>query len=265
MVQVVLVGNGARENAIARALIKSGATLKAFMKANNPQITKMCNGNIKISALNDFKALIVFAKGADFVVVGPESPLVVGITDALRSAGIPCVGPDIQAAQLEGSKIFTRNLLKKYNIQSNALFEEFKSMDGVDVWIKKLGQENIVVKPDGLTGGKGVKVYGEHMNSLDDIFEYCNEILSSGGYFVIEEKLEGEEFTLQTFVDGTHVIPTPLVQDHKRAYEGDTGPNTGGMGSYSMSDHLMPFVSQEDVNYAISEMEKTVEAVKKET
>jgi phosphoribosylamine--glycine ligase len=141
----------------------------------------------------------------------------------------------------------------------------FDSMEGVDSYIKDMGEENIVVKPEGLTGGKGVKVYGDHLFSKKDILEYCSELVDKKNRFLLEEKCDGEEFTLQSFVDGTNVIGSPLVQDHKRAYEDDKGPNTGGMGSYSMEDHLMPFFTQNDVNEALADMKKTVAAVKAET
>jgi len=265
MVQVVLVGNGAREHAIAQALVQGGAKLKAFMSSNNPGIAKLAEDNCKLTPLTNFKELIEFSTDADFVVVGPEAPLVVGVADALNSAGIPCIGPRIEAAQLEGSKIFTRELLQDYHVKSNIIFQAFNNMDNVESWLETLGLENIVIKPDGLTGGKGVKVFGAHVHTKNEVLDYCKEILSGGTGFVIEEKLVGEEFTLQTFVDGSHVIPTPLVQDHKRAYEGDEGPNTGGMGSYSMSDHVLPFVSRNDVKFALSEMEQCINALKKET
>ncbi len=265
MVKAVIVGNGAREHAISKALVRGGATLKAFMKSNNPGIAKLAQNNVKLSSLTNFEALIEFSKDADFVVVGPEAPLVVGAADALRSAKIPCIGPTIEAAQLEGSKIFTRELLHNHNVKSNIAFQSFDSMDNVETWITELGLENVVVKPDGLTGGKGVRVFGAHLHTQQDVLEYCKECLSTSSGFVIEEKLDGEEFTLQTFVDGTHVIPTPIVQDHKRAYEGDKGPNTGGMGSYSMKDHLMPFVTNDDVSLALSEMVQSIAALKKET
>ncbi|MFX0103849.1 MAG: phosphoribosylamine--glycine ligase [Candidatus Hodarchaeota archaeon] len=265
MVKVMLVGNGAREHAIAEALVNSGAELKAFMNKKNPGIASLANNDIRIDALNNFKHAISFGTGVDFAVVGPEAPLCVGIADALESAGIPCVGPRIEAAQLEGSKIFTRNLLKKYKVPANIEFSTFKKIDGIPSYIDEIGMENVVVKPDGLTGGKGVKVFGEHVHSKEDIIEYCKEILSEGGMVVIEEKLDGEEFTLQTFVDGVNILPTPLVQDHKRAYENDEGPNTGGMGSYSMEDHLMPFISKNDVEIALDNMKQTISALKKET
>ncbi|MEJ2277240.1 MAG: phosphoribosylamine--glycine ligase [Candidatus Lokiarchaeota archaeon] len=198
-------------------------------------------------------------------VIGPEAPLCVGIVNALKSNGIPCVGPEIEAAQLEGSKVFTRNLLDKYNIKSNVKSKRFSSIDGVENYIDEMGEENIVIKPDGLTGGKGVKVFGDHLNSRKDILNYCQELVERKNNFLLEERLEGEEFTLQAFVDGKSVIGSPLVQDHKRAYEGDKGPNTGGMGSYSMENHLMPFIDEKDVKNALDDMNKTVEAINKET
>lgn len=265
MVEVVLVGNGAREHAIATALVRGGAKLRAFMGKRNPAIAKLCNNNVRVDKMENFESLIGFSKGADFAVIGPEAPLCIGVANALESADIPCVGPTIEAAQLEGSKIFTRTLLKKYGIKSNIEFKRFKAIDGVSEYIDVLGLDRVVVKPDGLTGGKGVKVFGEHLHTKEEVMDYCTEILENGGFFVIEEKLDGEEFTLQTFVDGNHVVPTPLVQDHKRAYEGDKGPNTGGMGSYSMPNHLMPFITKGDVDLALEDMRKTVQALKDET
>ncbi|MHA1498222.1 MAG: phosphoribosylamine--glycine ligase [Promethearchaeota archaeon] len=261
------MGHGAREHVIGESLVNSGANLYAFMSSKNAGLEDLSNGRIKVHSENDFKEIIDFSKknNVDFAVIGPEAPLVVGIVDALERSGIPCVGPGIEAAQLEGSKIFTRTLLEKYKITSNIKSKDFNSMLDVESYIKDLGEESVVVKPDGLTGGKGVKVYGDHLFSKRDILDYCQVLVDQKTSFLLEEKLEGEEFTLQTFVDGKNVIGTPLVQDHKRAYEGDTGPNTGGMGSYSMEDHLMPFITQNDINLALEDIKKTVAAVKAET
>jgi len=121
------------------------------------------------------------------------------------------------------------------------------------------------VKRDGLAGGKGVKLMGEHLQSVDDVLAFCNEIFNSGESVVLEELLEGEEFSLQCFVAGEEVIPMPIAQDHKRAYDGDKGPNTGGMGSYSAENHLLPFISQEVVNEALEIIRKTAKALKEET
>ena len=267
MVNTLVIGHGAREHVIGETLSRFGAKLHAFMSFKNAGLEDLSEGRIKIHSETDFKEIIDYCKSnsIDFCVIGPEAPLVVGIVDAIEKNGIPCVGPKIEAAQLEGSKIFTRNLLDKYKINSNIASKMFNSLEGTEQYIKDMGVENIVVKPDGLTGGKGVKVYGDHLFSLDQVLSYCKELVQGGSSFLLEEKCDGEEFTLQTFVDGKNVVGTPLVQDHKRAYENDEGPNTGGMGSYSMDDHLLPFISKNDVEDAINDMKKVVAAVKAET
>ncbi|MFX1394675.1 MAG: phosphoribosylamine--glycine ligase, partial [Promethearchaeota archaeon] len=267
MVNCLIVGHGAREHVIGESLVNSGAELYAFMSFKNAGLEDLSKKRIKIHSETDFKEIIEFCKlkTIDFAVIGPEAPLCVGIVDALERSGIPCVGPKIEAAQLEGSKIFMRQLLEKYKIKSNVKSKRFNSMDGIESYIKDIGEENIVVKPDGLTGGKGVKVYGDHLFSKQDIINYCQELIRIKSLFLLEEKLDGEEFTLQSFVDGKNVVGTPLVQDHKRAYENDEGPNTGGMGSYSIEDHLMPFIDQIDVNEALADMKNVIAAVKSET
>jgi phosphoribosylamine--glycine ligase len=266
MVNCLIIGHGAREHVIGESLVKGGANLFAFMSFKNAGLEDLSK-EIKIHSETDFKEIINFAEdqNIDFAVIGPEAPLVVGIVDALEKGGIPCVGPKIEAAQLEGSKIFARNLLEKYKIKSNVKSKMFDSLDGLESYIRDVGEENIVIKPEGLTGGKGVKVYGDHLFSKQDILDYCQELTNDKSRYLVEEKCVGEEFTLQTFVDGKTVLGTPLVQDHKRAYEDDKGPNTGGMGSYSMENHLMPFITQEDVNNALEDMKKTINAVKAET
>lgn len=267
MVKVLIIGHGAREHVIGETLVRDGAALHAFMSSKNAGLEDLSQGRIKIHSEMDFKEIIDYIKlkNIDFVVVGPEAPLVVGIVDAIEKIGTPCIGPRIEAAQLEGSKLFTRALLEKYKITSNIRSKSFSSMENVESYLKDLGVENIVIKPDGLTGGKGVKVYGDHLFSKQDILDYCQTLVKQKSPFLIEEKIEGEEFTLQTFVDGKNVVGTPLVQDHKRAYEDDTGPNTGGMGSYSMENHLMPFITQNDVDEALEDMKKVIAAVKAET
>jgi len=266
MDRILIIGHGAREHVIGETLVSGGATLFSFMSFKNAGLEDLSK-KIKIHSETDFKEIIDFCRenSIDFVVIGPEAPLVIGIVDALEKGGIQCVGPKIEAAQLEGSKVFARALLEKYNIASNVKSRVFNSLNGLESYIKDMGEENIVVKPEGLTGGKGVKVYGDHLFSKADILEYCQELVKNKNRFLLEEKCEGEEFTLQTFVDGTNVLGSPLVQDHKRAYEDDKGPNTGGMGSYSMEDHLMPFITQKDVNIALEDMKKTIAAVKVET
>ena len=267
MVNVLLIGNGAREHALGEALVRGGATLTAYMAKMNPGIAKLCNNNVKIGNLDNFLEIANFGNKNDvsFAVAGPEAPLAMGLTNALQAHDIPTVGPTIECAQLESSKIFTRSLLKKYKIESNINFKNFTNITGIPEFINEIGLENVVIKPDGLTGGKGVKVWGDHLQNEQDIMDYCNEILDNNGRVIIEEKLNGEEFTYICFVDGVNVIGTPIVQDNKRAYNGDKGPNTGGMGSYSMQNHLMPFISSEDVKYANNQMKQVIDAVAEET
>jgi phosphoribosylamine--glycine ligase len=177
----------------------------------------------------------------DFVVVGPEEPLAEGVVDMLQKLGIPCVGPTQKLAQLESSKAFTRNLVDEFGISGNPEYRVFHSMNGIKEYIKSL--DGYVVKPDGLTGGKGVQVSDVHLFSLDQALIYCASILESHSSVMIEEKLDGEEFSLMSFCDGDHVIDMIPVQDHKRRFEGDSGPNTGGMGSYSCEDGSLPFLT----------------------
>ena len=186
----------------------------------------------------------------DFVVIGPEEPLAAGIVDLLqKELHIPCVGPVQALAQLEASKAFTRNLLAEYGIPGNPEFRVFDRPEGIREYLGRLG--SFVVKPDGLTGGKGVKISDAHLFSIDEALDYCREILSERREkVVIEERLEGEEFSLMSFCDGTHVADMVVVQDHKRLGVGDTGPNTGGMGSYSCEDHGLPFLPAEVLDQA---------------
>ena len=171
------------------------------------------------------------------------------------------VGPKKDLAQVETSKSFTRNLLIKYKIPGCPKFKTFENMDGVKEFLSLLG-DNYVVKYDGLAGGKGVKVAGDHLHSHDEALIYCEELIKKGGHFLIERKLIGEEFSLMSFCDGENLSHMPAVQDHKRAYEGDTGPNTGGMGTYSDSDHKLPFLEDSHIKSAQKINEQTAKALK---
>ena len=136
--------------------------------------------------------------------------------------------------------------MKEYHIPGGPLYKKFNSIVGVKEFLNELG-DLYVVKFDGLAGGKGVKVAGEHLHSHEEAITYCESLIKNNGEFVIEEKFIGEEFSLMSFCDGTNIKHMPIVQDHKRAYEGDTGPNTGGMGTYSDSDHSLPFLNNSDI------------------
>ena len=265
MIKVLIIGHGAREHVITETLNNNEAIIYAFMKSKNPGISKIAR-DVLLGDLNDFKKLGKFVKdlNLDFAFIGPEEPLANGIVNFLEKKGVPCIGPYKAAAMLESSKIFTRNLIDEYKIEGNAIHKTFDSVNKISEFLDTLNDQ-VAIKPDGLTGGKGVKVYGDHLNNRSDIIDYCKELISKGNRIVIEEKLVGEEYTLQSFVDGKNIKGMPLVQDHKRAYNEDKGPNTGGMGSYSCEDHLLPFVSQDNYNKALEIMGKTIQAVKKET
>lgn len=264
--KVLLVGSGAREHAIADALVAGGAEVYAYMGLHNPGIKKASN-KYTIGKPDDTAAAVKFAKenSVELAVIGPELPLAAGMADELEKAGVGCVGPTKMHAQLETSKGFTRQLLKKYAIEGCPEFMIFDNGNrgGIKAYLEKLGE--YVVKPDGLTGGKGVMVFGEHLHSHQQSLDYCNEILGTHPAVVVEEKLEGEEFSLQTLTDGNGgFMHFPVVQDHKRAFDGDIGGNTGGMGSYSDSNHLLPFLASADVEDAKKITEKAAAAIKKE-
>ena len=269
MTHVLLVGSGAREHAIASALTKAAEVdLYAAMNSHNPGIMKLSKG-VSFLQISDPRAVSDYAKraGVELAVVGPEAPLVNGVVDALTELGVSCVGPTRRLASIEGDKGFCRKLLSKYGISGNPLYRVFNNPKEAEVFLRTFGP--VAIKPAGLTGGKGVKVSGVDLPSKEAEIEYAREILryKIGGSqkLVVEERLDGEEYSLQAFVDGHNVLVMPLVQDHKRAYENDSGPNTGGMGSYSDRDHLLPFVSQETYEASCTIMTDVVHALKNET
>ena len=228
----------------------------------NPGIAELCD-EIIIDDINNPQNAGRYAKeiNATLAIIGPENPLANGVSDILWALGIPTIGPKKNLAQIEVSKSFTRNLQKTYQIPGAPIYKYFKSMEGVSEFLKKLG-ENYVVKYDGLAGGKGVKVSGDHLKNHHDAIEYCDNLIQKGSTFLIEEKFIGEEFSLMSFCDGTNIKHMPAVQDHKRAYDGDLGPNTGGMGSYSDQNHSLPFLKDSDIKEAQNINRETLKALK---
>ena len=248
--------------------------LYAVMSAMNPGIARLAKSHgqtdcIKIGDIHDAKLVTGFAKekNIELAIVSPDAVLAAGVGNALEEAGIPCASPTKEAARIEWDKKFARELMKKHSIPGLPDYGVFDNLEEAGKFIDGLGKD-VVIKPAGLTGGKGVKIMGEHLKDAAEAKEYVKEILEHhiGGLpsVLVEERLEGEEFTLQAFVDGEHVVGMPAVQDHKRAYEGDVGPNTGGMGSYSDANHLLPFMNQEDYDAGLGIMKKTVKALKQE-
>ena len=262
MKNVLVVGSGAREVAIARCISQSSIKNSLFCvsKDINPQIFDLCKDYFVVDLAN-ISDIVSYSKKnkVDLAIVGPENPLANGIVNELENVGVRCVGPKKEVALIETSKSFARKIIDLCCPEKNPQRKEFSSTEGVESFIKQLGGE-YVIKFDGLMGGKGVRVSGEHLKNIDEGVAYANEIVNIGGKFLIEEKLVGEEFSLMSFVDGKVCKHMPVVQDHKRAYEGDTGPNTGGMGTYSFGNHSLPFLSETDIN----EAQKTNELVAKQ-
>ncbi len=249
---ILIIGSGAREHAIAKALARSPQQPKLFCfgSSSNPGI-KPLTKKYATGKLDDTEAILAFAQtnSIDWAFIGPELPLSAGIVNLLTANHISCVGPTKELARIETSKAFARDLLSFHNVPGLPDYRRFDydaPVDGVVEYIKKRN-DNYVVKADGLMGGKGVKVYGEHLHSLEETLDFIAEIRTSKDAFVIEEKFVGQEFSLMSFSDGMHLSHMPAVQDHKRAYVGDTGPNTGGMGSYSDSNLSLPFLTKQDI------------------
>ncbi len=258
--KILVVGGGGREHAIASALARNRKTvIYSVMAKKNPGISKLAK-MVLLCRETDVPRIVAFAKenGIEYSFIGPESPLEAGIVDALESVNIPCVGPTRAAARIETDKGFCRGLMEEHQIDGCPKYRLCRNSADAIAFIND-HDGDLVIKPVGLTGGKGVKIMGEQVDRAGAI-AYAATIKGS---IILEERLIGEEFTLQAFVDGTHLIPMPLVQDHKRAFDGDTGPNTGGMGSYTMPDHMLPFVTGTDYTRAFGIMRATVDALAK--
>ncbi len=258
--KILVVGGGGREHAIASALGRNQKTeIYSVMARCNPGIEALAR-KVHLCRETDVNNVVGFAKeaGAEIAFIGPEAPLEAGIVDALGSAGIPCIGPTKSAARLETDKAFCRQMMDMNQLDGCPMYRVFHSAADAARFIEDYDGD-LVVKPIGLTGGKGVRIMGEQVDRAGAI-AYARSL---NGDVVLEERLLGEEFTLQAFVDGKHLVPMPLVQDHKRAFEGDNGPNTGGMGSYSMPDHMLPFVSEKDYRAALAIMQSVVAAMER--
>jgi phosphoribosylamine--glycine ligase len=258
--KILVVGGGGREHAIAAALARNNETeIFSVMGNRNPGISCLAR-DVKLCRETDISRIVSYAQknGVEYAFIGPEAPLEAGIVDQLESVGISCVGPTRAAARLETDKAFCRDMMELHRIDGCPKYRVFNNPEEAISFISD-HDEDLAIKPIGLTGGKGVRILGEQVDRAGAI-AYVKSL--SGGV-VLEERLIGEEFTLQAFVDGTHLIPMPLVQDHKRAFDGDLGPNTGGMGSYSMPDHMLPFVSETDYQRALAIMQATVAAMER--
>lgn len=236
---VLLIGSGGREHALAWKIAQSPKLTTLYAAPGNPGIAE-CATCVTLN-VDDHAAVIAFCreKAIPFVVVGPEAPLVAGLSDALRAAGIAVFGPSSAAAQLEGSKGFTKDLCAKYNIPTGA-YQRFNNAPKAKAYVRAQGAP-IVVKADGLAAGKGVTVamtVDEACAAIDDCFE--GAFGAAGAEVVVEAYLDGEEASFFCLCDGKTLLALASAQDHKRVGDGDTGPNTGGMGAYSPAPVMTP-------------------------
>ncbi len=265
--RALVVGGGGREHAIALELHRAEAEVVAASPNANPGIERLSTATLRTD-LQDASLVVEFARQqrVDLAVIGPEAPLANGLADALRSAEIPVVGPDRAAARIEWSKRFCRELLAKHGVPG---IPKFRSV--TDLSELRSATANFtgpfVVKPSGLTAGKGVWVQGADFQTSAEGFAYAERLLASPSGrdgLLLEEKLEGEEFSQMAFVTDSGIYPMPAVQDYKRALEGNQGGNTGGMGSYSQRDHLLPFLSADQRERALEILRQSVAALRAE-
>lgn len=251
--KILIVGSGAREHAIARALKKSlqQPVLYCCGTSNNPGIQSLTE-DYWIGDICHVNEILKIAKdwNIDIAIIGPEAPLEQGLADVFWENSIGTIGPTKKLSKIETSKSFARDLMKRYHISGSPIYRVFHDLDGVKSFLQQLGEGNYVIKANGLMGGKGVKVAGDHLHSIQEAYQFCQVLQSMKQSFVIEEKLIGQEFSLLCFCDGHSLMPMPLIQDHKRAFINDEGPNTGGMGSYSDANHSLPFLSEHDIESA---------------
>ncbi|KAI7908051.1 phosphoribosylglycinamide synthetase [Cokeromyces recurvatus] len=232
---LLIIGSGGREHAIAWKLAKSNKVQHIFVAPGNGGTStenKVTNVNINVNEFDKLKEFAIENK-VDLVIPGPEQPLVEGIQAIFRKVGIPCFGPSPKAAQMEGSKAFSKDFMKKHNIPT-AAYEIFTDYEKAKSYIESI-QHKVVLKASGLAAGKGVLMPENKQEALEGIKKIMinREFGDAGNEVVIEECLEGEELSFLAFSDGYTVIPLPPAQDHKRALDGDQGPNTGGMGCYA--------------------------------
>lgn len=258
-IDILLLGSGGREHAIAKKLAASPRCGKLYIAPGNGG-TSQEGENISLDE-NDPAAVAAFAKdhGCGMVVIGPEAPLVVGVADAVREADIPCFGPGAEGAQMEGSKLFSKQLMERAGVPT-AAYGSFTDEQSALDYVNAQGAP-LVVKADGLAAGKGVIVATELEQALDAVHEcFSGAFGDAGNTVVVEEMLTGPECSLLAFTDGITVRPMATSQDHKRALEGDLGPNTGGMGVYSP----VPIVTPEEHETMVAIMHQTVEQLHRE-
>ncbi len=257
--RVLLIGGGGREHAMALSLLRRGPELFSISPYRNPGILRVSK-RIIVGNENDTQVVLNHAQKIkpDIVFIGPESPLASGVTDILKAHGFKVFAPSSRAAKLETSKTFLRNLMDEKGIEGNIESIPFADLNKASGYIDKIDYE-FVIKPDGLTGGKGVMVQGFHFKDREEAKNILKKYFEQGiSKILIEKKETGEEFSLQAFVSGKEITFLPTVQDYKRAREHDMGPNTGGMGSICFSTRELPFIPEGHIRTARNILKKII-------
>ncbi len=256
--KILVVGSGGREHALVWKILQSPLVSGVFCTPGNAGIAQIC------ACFDGDAVQIAREVGADFVVVGPDGALADGLVDRLNAAGFAAFGPTQSAARLESSKIFTKNLLQKYGVPS-AHFATFESADDAKKYLESLPDGPIVVKADGLAVGKGVVVAqnrAEAIEGVDEVLGIASSTVAGDlGRIVIEEYMTGEEISFFALSDGENLLPLIEIQDHKRAFDGDLGPNTGGMGCYSPVPSFSPALRETVIETIL---QPTLEGLKSE-
>lgn len=256
-VDILLLGAGGREHALLKKLSESPRAGKLYVAPGNGGMMQLAT----LAPVNqeDPDAVATWAKqnGIGLVVIGPEAPLVVGVADAVRAAGIPCFGPNADAAQMEGSKRFAKEVMARAGAPT-ASYQSFTNESDAAAYVRELGGP-CVVKADGLAAGKGVIVANTTQEALDGLHEcFSGAFGEAGNLVVVEEMLQGPECSLLALTDGTTLVPLATSQDHKRAFDGDLGPNTGGMGVYSP----VPILLDGELDQMVSIMQRVVDQLR---
>ncbi len=278
--KVLLVGGGAREHAIGERLVNEGATLSVVASNINPGLWNLVQGSggtyFKASPTSPEEVLEAAKRAKpDLVVIGPEEPQFRGVVDKLLEAGFLVFGATSKASEIEKSKVFARTLMKKYNIPGNLEFWYFESWKEAIEFLESAG--NVAIKPARQAGGKGVKVISDMQAYLSEEKKKVKEIHAKrileevmAKYtdikekLLIEERVEGVEYTVQAFTDGEEVVPLPAIQDNPHLFIYDVGPETGGMGTVQGPGRLLPFITQEEYDFAVNILKEVVKAINKE-
>ncbi len=263
MKKVLVVGSWAKEQITIENIKKSSSfQVFSYLDTKNPAIISLADG-FYLGSLSDLGAISNYAQEVkpDLIIVTTASPLAGGVVDKLEQEGQRVFGPKKLSAQLESNKAFTRTLMQEYIPESLPEFRVFKDKEKAVDYARKKNFE-VAVKPIGLTEGLGVKVSGDQLKGSQAVVDYISQILEDkkNQEVIVEEKIQGQEFTLQCFVNGELILPTPCVQDFKKLLPGDKGPNTASMGSYSGAGKLLPFMSQSDYAQALEIIKKTISA-----